>query len=57
MFQVLALLASGASISGSKVYSFQYVAVIYQGENVRKNMSMAVEVAPPASTFAKWTVT
>lgn len=57
MFQVLALLASGRSILGSKVYSFHYVEVIHHEENVEKNMSMAVEVALLASMFAKWTVT
>lgn len=54
---MLALLASGTSILGSKVYSFHYVAVIHHEENVGKNMSMAVEVALLASMFAKWTVT
>ena len=42
---MLALLASGTSILGSKVYGFHYVAVIHHEENVEKNMSMAVEVA------------
>lgn len=36
MFQVLALLVSGASVLGSKVYSFHYVVVIHQEENVEK---------------------
>lgn len=33
---MLALLASGTSILGSKVYSFHYVAVIHHEENVEK---------------------
>lgn len=36
MFQVLAVLASGTSILGSKVYSFHYLGVIHEEENVEK---------------------